>query len=163
MNKIYHLPLLFVVSLVFVFAGCAHPTVKARSAKKLHYEGRDYAASTNDVYYAIRWSLKQNGYSVAKEDLPNGVITTAWKPVTSDSHYVPLFGRRDYGVTNSYYRLIVDVIPGGGRNVVKVASVVKSLVAELKSSGVEERKVLDGIANYLRVKDPDISNLGIAE
>lgn len=135
----------------------------AQVAKSVEYESRDYAAGANDIYYAVRWALVECGYPVANENLPDGIITTAWVPVKSDSHYVDVFGRPDYGVTNSYHQLEVQVVPEGGRTTVKVGSRFKSMLAYLKSSGFEERKVLDRIGDRLRKAEPTVTNLGIDE
>lgn len=144
-------------------AACKKPLASAGVLREETYLSRDFAAAANDIYYAARFSLDRCGYSIATENLQDGVLTTTWMPVTSDSHYVEIFGRPDYGVTNSYHRLDILVEPEGGRTRVKVGSKIKSLVSHLKSSGIEERKVLEGIANFLRKGDPEITNLGVSE
>lgn len=142
---------------------CGKPMAHAHVAPPSEYFSEDYAASANDTYYAVRWALKDAGYPVEKEDLAGGVITTKWLPVTAGSHYIEVFGRPDYGVTNSYHQLEVRISPEGGRTLVKVGSRAKTLVYNLKSSGVEERKVLEYVGDYLRSSEPDITNLGINE
>lgn len=149
--------------LLVAAAGCTKPLAGARMAGEVEYVSRDFAAVPNDIYYAVRWALGEGGYPVAKEDLQNGIVTSSWLPVKSDSHYAGTFGRRDLGVTNSYYQIEVQVIPGEGRTSVKVGSRVKTLVAGLKSSGGEERKVLDRIGDCLRKNEPNVTNLGIDE
>ena len=128
---------------------------------EVRYFSRDYATDPNDAYYAVRWALKENDLSVADEDLPAGVIKTSWVPVTSDSHYLALFGRRDYGVTGSYFQLEIHLVERGGRTQVKVGSRAKTLVNNLKSSGEVEYAVLNDIGNYLRKSAPEITNLGV--
>lgn len=132
-------------------------------AKNVHYESITYAAVPNDIYYAVRWALKENGYPIDKENLNEGVITTSWVPVTTDSHYIPVFGRRDYGVTNSYHQLQVQVTSEEGRTRVRIGSRVMGLVSNIESTGTEEKKVLANVGNYLRTKDPDVTNLGLIE
>ncbi len=152
-----------VVLLAATMMSCSKPLADARIQKEVRYESRDYAAVPNDVYGAVRWSLDENGYALDKEDLPGGRITSTWVPVTSDSHYIILFNRPSYLVNNSYYQLIVRVIPGEGRTKVKVGTRIKTLVSGLMSSGVEEKKMLASIGTYLRESDPTITNLGVTE
>ncbi len=144
-------------------AACSKPMVRAKVLPDVHYYSRSYAANANDTYYAVRWALKDVNMPVATEDLNAGIITTKWEPVTSDSHYVEMFGRPDYGVTNSYHQLEVQISFDQGRSMVKVGSRIKSLVARLQTSGIIEKKVLDGIGNFLRNSEPDITNLGVSE
>lgn len=156
----------FVVGCLFIViaaAGCAKPMMNATVIKDIYYESDDYAAVPNDVYYAIRWAMKENGYAVDEENLSDGVITSTWIPVKSDSHYIPMFGRREYGVTSSYYQLKIQVVSEEGRTRVKVGTRIKTLVSNLTSSGIEEKKLLAGIGDYLRKKNPDLTNLGVNE
>lgn len=155
--------LILVLCILAPLFSCSKPLIDARLVERVEYYSRDYAALPNDVYYAIRWALKEHDYPVDKEEMQTGTLLTSWVPVTSDSHFVPVFGRRDYGVTNSYYQLDVQVVGGEPRTVVKVASRAKGLVSNLRSSGIEEKKILDGIGNYLRKQAPDITNLGVNE
>lgn len=151
-----------VVLLVFA-ASCSKPLITATASDNVLFMSRDYGASANDLYYATRWALGEAGYPIAREDLQDGVITTAWLPVKSDSHYVPVFDRRDFGVTNSYYRLEIRIEPDGGQTEVKVGSRVKGIVSKLRSSGIEEDKILARIGDYVRKGEPEITNLGIEE
>lgn len=144
-------------------AACAKPMVSATVKPDVDYVNRDYAAVPNDIYYAARWALGQRGYPIANENLAEGVLTTAWVPVGATSHYIPLFNRHEYGVTDSYHQLEVQIVPGGGRTEVRVGSRIKSLAAMLKSSGTEERKILDDIGAYLRKAEPAVTNLGMEE
>lgn len=146
-----------------MLAACSKPLATARIAPDVEYLSRSYAATANDTYYAVRWALTEAGLAVASEDLAAGVITTKWAPVTSDSHYVDVFGRRDYGVTNSYYQLDLRISFDGGRALVQAAARAKTLAARFKSSGIQERKVLDLIGAYLRTNEPEVTNLGINE
>lgn len=154
---------LLIVAVVALVAACSKPLVTAKVSESPDYYSSDYAATANDIYYALKWALRDLHYAIDSENLQEGVVTTTWLPVKSDSHYLGVFGRPDYGVTNSYYQLRVTVEPQGGRTEVKVESCVKGIVPYLKSSGVEERKLLSAIGNYLRKGEPDISNLGIDE
>ncbi|HPQ81433.1 MAG TPA: hypothetical protein PLZ86_06875 [bacterium] len=144
-------------------SSCSKPLASAKVRTGSPEVSRDYAALPNDIYYATRWALVEAGYAVALENLQDGVIMTSWEPVRSDSHFIPLFDRKDYGVTNSYHQLEIKIVPGGGRTDVKITSRVKSLAARIKSTGIEEKKILDGIGNYLRKTEPSLTNLGVSE
>jgi len=149
--------------LLLLSASCAKPMIDGRVIPDVEYQSETYAAVPNDAYYAIRWAMEKMGYAVAEENLAEGFILSTWIPIKSDSHYIPFFGRKDYGATGSYYRLRVQVVPDEGRTRIKIGSEAKSLVSNLKSSGIEEKNVLVGIGDYLRKASPDISNLGINE
>lgn len=155
--------LMVVLLLIGIGFGCDGPLVKAKVPKEIHYYSKTFCATPNQCYYAIRWALKINGYPVAKEDLPAGILHTVWQPVTSDSHYLPVFDSRDYGATGAYHQLEVRVVPRGDKTKVEVGSRLKTIAINLKSSGVEERKVLAQVGDYLRTHEPSISNEGIAE
>ncbi|MFH0800119.1 MAG: hypothetical protein V2A66_08075 [Pseudomonadota bacterium] len=143
--------------------GCSKPLASARvRADGVEYS-RSYAASANDVYYAAKWAFVKAGLSVANENLQDGILTTTWLPVSSDSHYVEIFGRPDYGVTNSYYQIEIKIVPGGGRTEVRALSRVKTIVARLKSSGIKENEVLESIGDALRKGEPTVTNLGVDE
>lgn len=142
---------------------CTKPLAYAKVVEPQATVSRDYAATANDAYYAIRWALDAEGLPIATENLAEGLLTTTWMPVTSDSHYISVFGRRDYGVTNSYHQLVIKVVPEGGRTRVDIGSRVQTLVSRLESSGIEEGKVLDKVGDCLRKAEPSLSNLGIDE
>lgn len=155
--------LLAAVLLAAGLAACSKPLASARVQPNVDFVSRTYAAVPNDVYYAVRWALVEAGYSVGSENLADGVILTAWQPVRSSSHYVPLFNRQDFGVTNSYYQLEVRIVPGDGRAEVQVGSRLKTLVSNMKSAKTEERRILDDIGSYLRKGEPTVTNLGVDE
>ncbi|MBN1283334.1 MAG: hypothetical protein JXA24_06150 [Proteobacteria bacterium] len=152
------------LALIALFcAACAKPILTGRVSPDVRFVSQDFAANPNDLYYAVRWALKEAGYPVDNEDLPGGVITTKWTPVTVDSHYMEVFGQKDYGVTNSYHQLEVRIVPQAGRSLVEVGSRVKTIAHGLKSSGTEERRVLACVGDYLRSGEPNLTNLGITE
>lgn len=154
---------IILVVLLAAIAGCNAQIIQAKASRDVHFYKRTFNASPNQCYYALRWALKINGYSLAKEDLPKGIVTTTWKAVSADSHYLPQFGRRDYGVTGAYHQLEVKVVPRGSKTQIQVGSRVKGVVANLKSSGIEENKVLAEVGDYLRSKQPNITNTGMVE
>lgn len=150
------------VALLIMAAACAKPIVRATDSKLPAHE-QTFAAGPNAIYYAIRWALAERGYPVGMENLHDGVLTTAWTPTKSDSHYLAPFGRPDYGAAGAYYQLEVRVIPEGGQTRVAVESRVRSVARGHRSSGREEVAVLKEIAHYLRGQDVQISNVGAEE
>jgi hypothetical protein len=162
MNKRYLI--LAIVMLGVVVGGCNKPFLRAKPSKDVTFESRTYKATANNCYYAIRFALKRSGYTMSSENLADGLLKSSWVPVTSDSHYLPLFDSRDYGVTGAYHQLEIQVVPHGShRTEVRVGSRVKAVVTGLQSSGVEERKVLAEVGDYLRKNEPEITNDGIGE
>lgn len=161
MKKILALSMIAIAA--FAHVACSKPMASASVVRDVPHLDRSYAAEPNDIYYAIRASLARFGYPVAKEDLSSGIIVTGWVPTTADSHFVDLFGRPDYGVTNSYYQFEIKIERQGGRSSVDIATRAKSLVAHLKSSGIKEKALLDDIGNFLRKDEPEITNLGIVK
>ena len=153
-----------IITLMLLFAvSCSKPLATAKNVTIGESFGRDFAASTSEVLFAVRWAFVESGYVVSNENISDGIVTTTWRPVTSDSHYVGYFDRKDFGVTSSYYQLKINVTPKDGRTNVKIGSEVKTIVANLRSSGVEEKKILHLVGNYLRKNDPTITNLGLDE
>ena len=151
------------LALLALTMGCAKPLVRA-SAEMMDPVTRSYAADPNQAYYAIRWALTARGYPVAREDLPAGMITTAWVPTKSDSHYLQPFRSRDYGVVPAYHQLEVRVTSEGtGRSRVEITSRLKSVVNFVRSSGRQEEAMLDEIANYLHSNDVGVTNVGVDE
>jgi len=146
-----------------LFCGCSKPMVGGTVTTDNKAFSKDYAATPNQAYYAVRFALEENGYALDKEDLGAGIITTTWQPVTSDSHFIDVFGKRDYGVTNSYYQLKVYVVNEGDRTKVKITAPAKTLATKFESSGKQEKKVLASIGDYLRKREPDVTNIGIME
>lgn len=155
--------LILTLLLIVMCAGCSNSVVNAKTSKDVHYYSRTYSATPNQCYYALRWALKINGFPLAHENLHAGVLKTSWEPVSSDSHYIEPFDSRDYGVTGAYHQLEVKVVPIGTKTKVEVGSRVKSVAVGVKSSGIQERRVLAQVGNYLRDAEPALSNDGIAE
>lgn len=149
-----------VVALFVVAAACAKPLVTAKATKDVAYLSRSFPAELNECYAAVRWALRASGYPIANENLSNGIITTTWIPATSDSHVIMLFGHPDFGVTGAYHQLEVHVASEDGKTRIDIGSRVKSVASKVESTGIEERKVMSEIADYLRVSEPTITNIG---
>lgn len=163
MKRVRWTAVLLCAAIGVAMASCSKPMVSATVKPDVAFVSRDFAAVPNDIYYAARWALGQRGYPIASENLQEGVLTTAWVPVGATSHHIPFFNRHEYGVTDSYHQMEVQIVPGEGRTEVRVGSRMKTLAAMLQSSGTEERQILDDIGAYLRKGEPAVSNLGLDE
>jgi hypothetical protein len=142
---------------------CSKPLATARVEPDVGYVSKSFSTDSTNALAAVRWALKINGYSIANENAGEGTITSSWLPTTSDSHAINLFNRRDFGANGAYHQLEVHVSGEDGRTRVDVGSRLKALVANLKSTGIEERKILNEIGNYLRTSEPELTNIGVGE
>lgn len=153
---------LFLASCFLLLSSCAHPVAEGKD-KIVSTLSQNFDADANTAYSAIRWALKTSGYAINSEDLQNGIITSGWLAGKADSFYVAPFGHKDYGVNGAYYRLEFTIIPEGGETKIEISSRVKSVLAHLKSSEIEEKKILKKIGDYLRNPEIRVTNVGIEE
>lgn len=161
--KIKFIGSLFLCGLMICIAACSKPMAEGRVSKDIRYIAKKFDANKEEVFYAVRWALKINGYPIARENQNEGVVESTWLPTKSDSHALILFDRPEFPVNGGYYQLIVNVTPEDGRMRISVGSKFKAVMTGLKSTGIEERRVLREIGNYLRVKEPDVTNIGLEE
>ncbi|MBL7686201.1 MAG: hypothetical protein JNK65_09255 [Deltaproteobacteria bacterium] len=121
-----------------------------------------YPVKPIDAVKAVKEALAVNGYNVQKQDLPHGILETHWQPTSSDSHYVVVFGRQDRGTVGAYHRLLIEVCPvGSDSSTVKIVSQAKSIISNVHSTGIEEEKIFDKIADFTRKANIDVTNVGI--
>lgn len=158
---------LLMIMMLLVAAACSKPLIQGKEQTTKSYE-KTFSATPNQVYYAIRWALAEDSYPVGREDLANGEISTTWVPTTPNSHFINPFDRtdpdtRDYDNFAGYYKLVLNVTPEGGKTRVVISSRVRTIVHEVKSSGLQEEDVFKKIGNYLRSDDPEVSNLGLKD
>lgn len=141
---------------------CSKPMVQGRD-REMEPLTRTYSAPEEDVFEATEQALKDLKYKVEYANKYDGVLRTGWKPTTIDSHYVALFGRKDYGTTGSYYHLAVRMKQEDGKTLVEVQAPVRGIVAKMKTSHRVESDLLDEIADNLRPADVNITNIGVVE
>lgn len=123
---------------------------------------QSFPIDTKSALTAVKESLQYNGYAIQSSDDAKGVLETHWQPSTSDSHYVDFFQRKDRGTTGSYYKLVIKVSPKGqADSVVEVSNVAKSIVSNLKSTGMEEEKILTKVGDYTRKSNIEVTNVGL--
>ncbi|MFH1653011.1 MAG: hypothetical protein ABIE74_03045 [Pseudomonadota bacterium] len=155
--------LILSIILVFIFASCAKPLMSAKVNKNVVYISKSVSAPKDKVFEAATQAMGSGGYSIAVSDKKSGHIESVWVASTSDSHYLELFDRRDYGVTGTYHQLVVDISDDDGKTLVKVGSRIKTLAGGIKSSKIEEKSFLKRLGDFLRKGEPGITNLGITE
>lgn len=158
---------LAITLVALVFAGCATPSRTAKEQALASVE-RMFTADANQAYYAIRWALAATGYPVGTEDLRNGTISTTWVPTQIGAQYLDPFdrndpGSRDWGNRGGYFRMDIQVIPEDGKVRIIATERVRSIIANLRSSGEQEERVLNKIGDYLRNADPDVTNVSVPE
>ncbi|PIU58458.1 MAG: hypothetical protein COS89_00270 [Deltaproteobacteria bacterium CG07_land_8_20_14_0_80_38_7] len=161
--KTKYLKTLLIAFLLTYIASCSKPMMDAQVVEDVRFASEKVSTDKETSYYAARWALKNNSYPVAVEDIDNGRMETSWMPTTSDSHGIMLFSRRELGVNGAYYKLIVNVVHDGDKTRIDVGSKIKSVVSGVKSTGIEERRILREIKTYLRAAEPDITNIGLQE
>lgn len=124
---------------------------------------KEFSASPNDLYYALRWAFRNHGYPMAVEDFQNGVLKTRFVSVKPSSHYILIFDRKDFGVTGAYHQLEARLVPRGGKTVLQIGSRIKGIIANIHSNGSEEAMILSKVADYLRDPNVPITNQGVQE
>lgn len=154
--------------LVFVFTVCVTNLVACGKPRLFGKDqevkpvSQSYSVDTKAALAAVKESLADNGYAIQSLDDAKGVLETHWQPSTSDSHYVDFFNRRDMGTVGSYYKLVVKVSPKGqADSQVEVSSVAKSIVSNLKSTGMEEEKILKKVGDFTRKANIEVTNVGL--
>ncbi len=113
------------------------------------------------TFKSVKEALVIRGYNLQNENAQEGALETHWQPTTSDSHYVDMFNRQDRGTVGAYYKLVVKVKPQGNQSEVEIYSLAKSIISNLKSTGIEEEKVLDKVADFTRKSNIEVTNVGI--
>lgn len=154
---------LFLCVLITFVAACSKPLAEGKVSKDVRYISGKFDTNKEEAFYAVRWALKTRGYPIAHENQNEGVVKSTWVPTKSDSHALILFDRPDFGVNGGYYQVLVNVTPEEGKMKIAVATQVKAVPYGVKSTGIEERRILNEIGDYLRVKEPEVSNIGLEE
>lgn len=123
---------------------------------------KTFPVDTKASLAAVKESLNYNGYAIQSSDDATGTLETHWQPSTSDSHYVEFFNRRDMGTVGAYYKLVIKVTPKGQNDSqVEVSNVSKSIVTNLKSTEMEEDKILTKVGDFTRKSNIEVTNVGL--
>jgi hypothetical protein len=122
---------------------------------------RYYQVPEKEAFRAAKEALLFLGYSMKQEDPAQGLIETYWQPSTADSHYVLVFGRKDFGTSGAYYRIVVKIKPRSNGSEVAITNAAKSYISNLKSSTEEESKIFSKIEDFTRKRDIQVTNIGL--
>ena len=143
-----------------VFSACSKPKLYGtlqNSEKLVRY----YQADPDETFRAVKQALLFQGYSLKKVDEESRSLETYWQPTTSDSHYVEVFGRKDFGTVGAYYRIQVKVEEWNNGSRVSLVNVANSIISNLKSSYREEDRVLTKVDDFTRRRDIQVTNIGL--
>lgn len=99
------------------------------------------------------------GYMVQEES--DDSIQTTWQPTTPDSHFVEYFGRQDHGTVGAYHKIVLSFETEGEKTKITVKSVAKSIVSNLKSTRLEEKKIASKISSFTLPADVKVTNVGL--
>ncbi|MFH1874434.1 MAG: hypothetical protein ABH859_04520 [Pseudomonadota bacterium] len=163
MKKINLSCIVFFSAIAAFCAQCAKPMINATIEPDIRYVSETVKTDKQEAYDAAKWSLVMNGYPLATKDEKQGLLETAWVPSKTDSHALVMFNRRDLGVNGAYYQMIVQVVSNNGETRLDVGTRIKSVASGVKSTGIEERRILRDVKEYLRKKEPTVSNVGLEE
>lgn len=150
-----------VLILLATLAACGKPRLFGKE-QEVNPIVKSFPIDSKAAFQAAKEALAYNGYNLQTEDAQQGILETHWQPSTSDSHYVWVFNRKDRGTVGSYHRLVVKITPkGGSESQVEIYSLAKSFIMNLKSTGMEEQKVLVKMADFTRKANIDVTNVGL--
>lgn len=155
--KVLRIALLFCV--VFA-AACSKPALYG-TIQEAEPVVKYYSVPPETAFRAAKEALVFRGYSIKEEDDKNFTLETYWQATTADSHYVLVFGRRDYGTVGAYYRMAVKVTPQGTGSKVSITNVAKSIISDLKTSKREEDELFNKISDFTRKRDIQVTNIGL--
>ncbi len=141
-------------------AACSKPKLYG-SVQESEAIVKYFAVPPAEAYRAAKEALIFRGYSLKQADDVGMTLETYWQPATADSHYVIVFGKRDYGTVGAYYRMAVKVTPQGSGSKVSITNVAKSFITDLKSSNREEDELFVKISDFTRKRDIQVTNIGL--
>jgi len=153
----------FFIGILFLTGACTKVVVRAKENKTVPVT-QSYSANLASVFEKSRATLEKLGYSLLQADENSNVLETRWEPTTSDSHYLALFGRRDYAANQGgYYKLVVTAEQQGNAVGVTVYTVLQSVSGKLDSSEVLEKRFLSKLSAALRSSQIEVNNVGMYE
>ncbi len=155
-----YLPLLIAL---LATTGCTKVLVYGKDHPAAATIEKKFSAPAKETFESGKKALDMLGYKIDDSDEAKGSIRSGWMSTKSNSHYLDLFERKDYGTTGAYYRVEISIEEEGGKSVVTISTPVRSLVNHVISSGREERRVLNKMADLLRREDFEMTNVGVQE
>jgi hypothetical protein len=161
-TKRYTVLLVGVLSLLTVVLGCNRVVVRSRDVLMTPLV-KNLKADYRTVFNASRTVLENMEYKIQYVNEDEGTLKTGWMSTTIDSHYVEVFDRPDYGVTNAYYHLAIGIQSVGEGTRISVSAPLRTVVGNMHSSHVIEKKFLSKLADLLRPADIEITNVGVSK
>lgn len=149
------------VLVILITAACTKVVVLATD-HATHPVSKRYAGDPMTLYEKSKKVLPAMGYEIVSTDDYQYQITTGWRPVTSDSHYLSLFNRRDYAAGDgAYYQLILNVVSEGSYSRVDVKTNVQAAAGKLSSAQRLERDFLVRLDDAARSPQIQVTNVGV--
>lgn len=158
-NRKFQIALLMMVFIAL--AGCGKPRLFGKEME-IHPITQTFPVDAKMAFKATKEALAFYGYDIQKEDENTSSLETHWQPATSDSHYVIVFNRPDYGTVGAYHKLVAKITSKGtNESQVEIYSQAQSIISNLVSSGIEEHKVLTKVADFTRKPNIEVTNVGL--
>ncbi len=149
--------------ITFAVAACNKPIVKSRD-KEFAPLTKTFSNTSDETFTAAQKILEQAGFRIARADKDVGIIQTNWISTKATSHYLELFGKKDYGTVGAYYRMTVKLEEKDNKSKVDVFTTARAIISgRLHSDYSEEKKFLSKMTDYLRRDDFEITNVGVDE
>ena len=164
MKKTHHIVLgtMIGVACLLTLTACTKELVYGKDQESPSVS-KKFRQGVHQIFEASKITLKNLGYKIDYEDESTGFIKTGWMPTKSDSHYMHLFDREDYGTVAAYYQLEVRIHPSDADTEVDVSAPVRSIARHIKSSHRTEKKFLKKLEHQLRGSDLHMSNVKVED
>lgn len=158
-NKLLGITLL--LAMIGSLTGCNRVLLHSKD-KDMDPLTQVFSIGTDDALKTAKEALTVLGYKIEREE--SSSLKTRWESTKASSHYVDLFGHKDYGTVGAYYRLVVQVANKDGKAEVSVSAPIRSVITRrVYSANREEKKVLKKMADLIRKDDFEITNVGLSE
>lgn len=161
--KLFFKNIFLLLLISFAFSACNKPLVKSRD-KEFAPLSKTFSHPSTETFEAAQKILEQAGFRIARADKDVGIIQTNWISTKATSHYLELFGKKDYGTVGAYYRMTVKFEEKENKSKIDVFTTTRSIISgRLHSDYSEEKKFLSKMTDYLRRDDFEITNVGVDE
>ena len=144
--------------LLGAFVACSKPKLYGTIQKNPSVV-RDYVVPPEEAFRAVQEAIEERGYSIKQRD--GRELETYWQPTFADSHYVEVFGRKDFGTVGAYYYIEARIEPSATGSRVVLTNIANSFIANLKSSNREEERIFDKVDDFTRKRDIKVTNIGL--
>lgn len=140
---------------------CTKVVVRAKE-QKTNPVSKQYASDVSSVFTASQQALEHMEFAMQDVDPLQLHLETRWHSTTSDSHYMDLFGRKDFAVNQgAYYKLVVDAEQQGNYVGVTAYTVLKTVAGKLESSQVVEGEFFKHLDDSMRSPQIEVTNVGM--